>query len=108
MVRRGRLMWLVLIAVAAMVGLDAGGAMASGTNTLAEMSAGVLAVGDTLQSTEILGSIGFWLVAIGAVGLLRGDLGAGWVGFFILFIVVGVLFNGQNIVEAIGWSAAVV
>lgn len=100
-------MWVMVVTVAAWMVASATGVWAAGSNDLDVMSQGVLAVGNTLQSTEILGSIGWWLVAIGAVGLLRGDLGGGWISFFVLFIVVGVLFNGQNIVEAIGWTAAV-
>ena len=99
---------VAIFGVTLMMGLAASGLFAAGTNTIAVMSQGVTAVGDTLQSTEIVGKIGFWLMAISAVGLARGNMDSGWMGFFVCVFMIGVLMNGQNIVEAIGWTAAVV
>ena len=66
-------------------------AHATGTNSIAEISGGVRMVGETIRSTDIMGTVGWIALA--------------FIGVFVGLIGLGFWFGSQQIAESIGWSA---
>ena len=94
-----------LVMAMVLTGAYIGAAHATGANALPELSAGVDQVGQTIQSTEVMGTIGWIAIACLSVIVLSAHAGGGFFGMFVGLIAIGLWFNGQRIAETLGWTA---
>lgn len=70
------------------------------------MSLGTDAVSNTIRSENVVGAIAFVMMAIGGALVMSGHVGGGLFGFFMIVLGLGIMMNGREVVEGIGWTAA--